>query len=124
MRRFTKKEYLEFTEHTELAKAVLKQIQDKWTNIIKYTEDFATANAGVSGFIYYNETVDFTTKNYALIDDIIRRFEYETDVKFIKPSYEEGIDIYYNWMAWFALETIIHDIMYWKEQKDIVDITD
>ena len=61
-----KSQFLSDCQHPELSKIVLNQIDDDET-VFEYPNDFRDASAGVSGFIYYTDTVKFAKKNIYLI---------------------------------------------------------
>lgn len=110
----TKKEFLErFASNPTLAKKVLNQIGESWNNIIRYPEDYRDASVGVSGFIYYKDTVAFAKRNLALITKALHEFEQEIGTPLKKPTDDETE--YLNWLAWFALENTIDDVIQYKE---------
>jgi len=108
-----KKKYLRQTDMPELAKKVLKQIGLPFKEVWEHVEDFRDAGVGVSGFIYYSDTVKFAKKNSYLIMAALLEFENELGEPLNKPV--DGEQQYFNWLAWFALEHVIQDIMYLKE---------
>ncbi len=111
----SKKNYLnEFTNNKNLAKKVLKQINLSWSELIERPGDFRNADSGVSGFIYYTETVKFAKNNMVLIQNAINDLEKDTG-HIDKPTKDETQ--YYNWLAWFALETVVHEIMQFVEDN-------
>lgn len=114
MNNLKKKDFLDNTEFPELAKKVLKQLPDRWTNIAKYPNNYIPADSGVAGFIYYDETIEFALDNYELIVEAVRRIEGE-DGQLHKPEFYDDKLTYYNWLAWFALETVIGEIIRLKE---------
>lgn len=94
------------------------------------------ADAGFSGFIYYNETVPFANKNRDLIvarlhedvsnygaDSVVgmikdwRTFKHYTprEIDAMWAEYLTGKDsedvTLANALAWYALETVAHDVM-------------
>ena len=109
----TKKEFLEGSRSPKLAQKVLNQMGMTWKEIIDNPEDYRDASAGVSGFIYYNETVEFAKDNLVLIMNALNEFETETGAPLDKPTDDETQ--YYNWLSWFALENTISDIIDFKE---------
>jgi len=110
----TKKEFLEkYARHPELAKKVFRQMGADWKEIIKYPEDYRDAGAGVSGFIYYSETVPFAKRNLVLIMNSLNEFEHETGSPLKKPTDDKTQ--FYNWLSWFALESVIDDVICYKE---------
>ncbi len=108
----TKIEFLKNCRNPELAKKVLNQMGEEWKEIISRPEDFRDASAGVSGFIYYSETIPFAKRNLVLIINALNEFEQDCGL-LGKPTDDETQ--YYNWLSWFALENTIDDIMNFKE---------
>jgi hypothetical protein len=96
----------------ELAKKVFNQLGCTWSELIDNPSDYRNAANGVSGFIYYEETVLFAKKNAALILDALNEFERECGL-LDKPS---GDVAYWNWLAWFALEHVVDQVMYMLEE--------
>lgn len=110
----TKKEFLErFSSNPKLARKVFNQMGQSWSDIIEYPEDFRDASAGVSGFIYYKDTVAFAKRNLALITKALHEFEQEIGTPLKKPTDDETQ--YLNWLAWFALENTIDEVIQYKE---------
>ena len=102
----------DFSSNPELAKAVLDQMGEDFSQIIEFPYDYRDAGAGVSGFIYYNETLEFAEKNTYQILKSLNEFENECG-QLDKPTDDETQ--YFNWLAWFALETTIQDIINYVE---------
>ena len=77
-------------------------------DMLKDTAQYG-ADAGVSGFIYYADTMKFATDNYKLIMRQVIELEDETGSPLCKPGEgyrdpeEANAD---TWIAWFALETV------------------
>lgn len=105
----TREQYLSESRMPELARLVLDQMGMDWEEIIERPEDFRDAGAGVSGFIYYSDTVPFAKDNLVLIMNALNEFESETGCPLKKPTDDETQ--FYNWMAWFALESVVDEIM-------------
>lgn len=113
MTRKTKKEFLnDFTRYPELARKVLNQMGNSWAEIIEYPHDYRDASAGVSGFIYYSETHRFAKRNIGLILEAIGDFQDETGCSF---DGEKLTDL--NWLAWFALESVMQEVIDYKEDE-------
>ena len=108
--KITKTKFLENCRHPELAKKVLAQIEASWDEIIEHPEDYRDAGAGVSGFIYYNETEPFAKRNIELILKALAEFEDEIG----EPLKKDNNNLL-NWYAWFALENTIQEIIDFKE---------
>ena len=85
------------------------------------------ASAGVSGFIYYNETIDFTKKHFKQIIEALKRdadgfglgllemlrgfrcFEGMSEDEIASGLYDpesEDRTSVYNGLAWYALESV------------------
>lgn len=55
----------------QLEKAVLKQIGVSKKEFVKNISDYRDASAGISGFIYYSETHEFTMRNQTAIIELL-----------------------------------------------------
>lgn len=110
----TKSDFLAKCRHPELAEAVLKQMGVDWKDLIQYPQDYRDAGAGVSGFIYYSETVPFAKKHLVQIMDALNEFENETGSPLKKPTDDDTQ--FYNWLAWFALENTIQELIDYLEE--------
>lgn len=86
-----------------------------WADLTAYPNNYTDASAGVGGFIYHTETVAFAKKNMVLIIKALNELEQETGAPLNKPTDDETQ--FYNWMAWFALETITHEIADYMEME-------
>jgi len=107
----TKQNYLtNFTNYPKLAKKVLNQIGD-WKAIKEYPENYLNGARGISGFIYYADTEKFTKRNIFLILKVLGNYQDETGEAYRGDQISD-----LNWLAWFACETITHEIyQYLKE---------
>ena len=99
----------------KLARAVLNQLRRHgldWHTLSKHPQDYRDARAGVNGFIYYSETIPFAKRNMVGITLFLREFEQEigTPLKGPKEDDEQHTQ-YLNWLAWFALEYVVDEIM-------------
>lgn len=101
--------YLKESRHPKLAKMVIKQIGLEFCEILERPYDFRNASAGVPGFIYYSETTAFAKSYIWEITKVLNEYENEIGQPILKPIEDETQ--YLNWLAWFALETIIDEIM-------------
>ena len=81
-----------------------------WAEVWENPEDYRDADAGVSGFIYYNETEPFAKRNIKNILTCLNNLEDELGEPLKKDN-----DNLLNWYAWFALEHIIDKVMCCKE---------
>jgi hypothetical protein len=109
----TKKDFLtNYSNHPELAKKVLNQMTVSWNEIAVCPDDYRNAAHGVSGFIYYSETVKFAKRNLVLIMRALNEYERECG-QLDKPTDDDTQ--YFNWLAWFALENTIQEITYYLE---------
>lgn len=112
----TKKDFLEnYSSNADLAKKVINQIGLNWKDLIEHPNDYRDASAGVSGFIYYYDTVRFAKRNLVLIMNVLNDFESQCGLLTNKPTDDETQ--YYNWLAWFALETVIHEVINYIESN-------
>lgn len=55
----------------QLQKAVLKQIRISEKEFIRNVSDYRNASAGISGFIYYDDTHQFTMRNQTEIIELL-----------------------------------------------------
>lgn len=107
MKKITKKSYLEQSRHPELARKVLRQMGADWKDIVKYPMNYRDPQGGVSGFVWFNETEPFAKRNIELILDAVGDFEEETGCSVLSNMGDNKL----NWLAWFALETVIQEII-------------
>lgn len=105
--------YLKESRYPELAQKVINQMDLDFREIIERPYDFQNANAGVSGFIYYSETTEFAKSNLWAITKALNEWEQELGEPIKKPIEDETQ--YLNWLAWFALEIIINEIIQFTE---------
>ena len=108
-------DYLDATNRPKLTQAVIEQIgmAVDWHELVENISDYQDASSGIPGFIYYSETVEFTKENFMLIMQALHEFENDCGLVLNKPSDDETQ--YYNWLAWFALEHVMHDLESWLE---------
>jgi len=106
----TKKQYLsEYAQFPALSKAVLRQMGATWAEIVAHPSNYANAENGVSGFIYYRETEPFASRHLGKIMQCYNWFTEECmGHPWGKPS-----DL--NWLAWFALEHTVGEITNYME---------
>jgi hypothetical protein len=112
----------------KLINAVAKQIGGM-TYLKEHASDICNygASGGVSGFIYYTDTIAFTTRNHALIMELLNNYaddmgvnalellnsfncfndmkEHEIFDGLMNKNSEDRTTIY-NGLAWFALEEV------------------
>ena len=102
-----------------LAKVVLNQIGD-FESVWDCPEDYRDASGGVSGFIYYYDTHKFAKENIDLILEYIKIYDEETGYDTLEHACKSDYfrNDLLNWLSWFALESIINDIIYYKEDLD------
>lgn len=93
----------------KLFRAVVRQVGD-WKGMYQYPMDYRNASGGVSGFISYYDTNKFARRYMVEIMEVLWAFEDEIGEPLQKDS-----DQPLNWLAWFALETIVQKIMDFKE---------
>ena len=109
----TKQDYLtNYTQNPNLAEAVLKQIGEDWKTLKENIQDYQNASHGISGFIYYTDTHKFAKDHFTEIFSAIGDFQDETGTSFRGSQLSD-----LNFLAWFALETITHEIMYYLEEN-------
>lgn len=68
--------------NTKLKTAVLNQLGVTEKEMKEFASDYMNAQSGISGFIYYSETFEFTQKNHKLIAELLEEM-----------ADEQGIDI-------------------------------
>lgn len=108
--RKTKKEYLStYAQFPALSKAVLRQMPATWAEIVEHPEGYANAEGGVSGFIYYRETEGFASRN---LGRIMQAYDSYTD-EHVGHPWGKPSDL--TWLAWFALEHTIGEIINYLE---------
>ena len=108
-----------YTQYPEMARACLTQSGEEWKDLVSRPYDFRDPSAGsVSGFIYYLDTLAFARKHLLQIIGMLHDFEEECGVLENKPNItRDGEDYYLNWLAWFAWETIMQEIIYALEDQ-------
>lgn len=100
-------------EEAKLFRAVVRQVGD-WKSMYKYPEDYRDAGAGISGFIYYSDTVGFAERKIKEIIMVVNAFEQEIGEPIEKPDDYQSL---FNWYAWFALEHTVQLIMDFKDSQ-------
>ena len=102
--------------NAELAKKTLNAGGLTWKEIKEMGYDAYAANTGaVPGMIYYVDTVKFAKKNQAEIHEQLRTFEEETGASLDCPRFSEDETKYYNWLAWFAWENTMSEVLNYLE---------
>ena len=116
MSKLSKKEFLEnYSSFPEFHKKVLKQSGLEWKQLIEYPWDYYAADSGsVPGFIYYNDSVPFAKKHHMIILQTLDEFESECGKLENKPSPTDQTS-YYNWLAFFAWENMMSQIISYIE---------
>jgi hypothetical protein len=118
----------------DLAAAVLKQMDITETEFKECVSDYRDASAGISGFIYYNETHSFAMENQTLINELLKEQAQEFGLStfdFIKSfgclkdlDSDDEQDIYLylggskeveqgsitNALSWFVVETLAFEL--------------
>lgn len=114
MAKLSKKDFLDnYASHPELAGKALGQGGVSWADIKECPADFYAANTGaVPGMIYYEDTMTFAKKNIFLISQALIDFQNEYGALDI-PNDDEVT--YYNWLAWFAWENTMTEVMGYLE---------
>lgn len=113
----TKADFLNnYSRNPELAKKTLKAGSLTWDEIKEMGWDAYAANTGaVPGMIYYTDTIKFAKKNHLLILRALDEFENETGAKLdSKPSTIDETQ-YFNWLAWFAWENTMSEVLSYLE---------
>ena len=68
------------------------------------------SSGSIPGMIYYSDTVPFAKKNHLLILQALDNFENECGKLENKPSPTDETQ-YFNWLAWFAWENTISEVL-------------
>lgn len=112
----TLKEYFEkYSDNPEFEKKVWKMGDVDWKDFKDYPNDYIAANTGaVPGCIYYEDTVKFAKRNLVDILTLLRKTELDLG-KLNVPEYEDDDVQYYNWLTWFAWETLAYNLMCYLE---------
>ena len=111
----TKKDFIDnYSSNPELARLALNAGGVDWAQIKECPQDYYAADTGsVTGMIYYSDTVKFAKKNHLLILQALDNFERECG-KLDKPSTEDETQ-YFNWLAWFAWENTMSEVISYLE---------
>lgn len=133
----SKREFLKLVSSVKLANAVINQIGLPFKELLENVNDYLDARSGVSGFIYYSETHKFAIKNRKEIIKLLEETSEQMDtnvIDFVKSfnclevDNEDLKDLYKflggakveqssitNALAWFSLESIIYELINYKE---------
>jgi hypothetical protein len=116
--KLTKKAYLEQASNPDLSKVILNYLHRNgvlWSELVTYIDDYQDASCGISGFIFYTDTNKLAKRNLLLFIRAIHNFEQETGSPLTNmPTDDE--ENYLNFLAWFALESVTHEIQSILEQ--------
>lgn len=89
-----------------------------WESFQEYPNDYYAANTGVvPGCIYYVDTVAFAKKHHLQILQMLDEFEQDCGRIEDKPSPVDE-DEYFNWLTWFAWESLAGDLINWVEEMN------
>lgn len=111
--KLSKAKFIKESRYPDLTKAVLNQCGVDWKDLCAYPNDYRDASAGVSGFIYYTETVAFAKRHLVKIINALNEFGNDRGL-LNKPTDDETQ--YFNWLSWFALESVVSDIIHRLEE--------
>ena len=100
-------------EEAKLFRAVVRQFGD-WKLMFEYPEDYRDAGAGVSGFIYYTDTLAFFKRQSYNILTTLSRFNAECGCQLEKDVCWEAETTFQNWLSWFALENTVQKVIDYK----------
>ena len=105
--------FTNYSSNPELHKKAWKAGNVDWNDFKANPNDYYAANTGaVSGMIYYTHTVKFAKANLELIHEAVRNFEEETGSPCTNmPKFSEDETQYYNWLAWFAWESMAEELI-------------
>lgn len=112
----TKKEFLNsYSSNPKLARLTLNAGGLSWSEINEMKWDAYAANTGaVPGMIYYEDTVKFAKKNQSLIHESLSQFESDCG-KLDVPRFSDDETTYFNWLAWFAWENTMSEVLNYLE---------
>jgi hypothetical protein len=112
MSKLNKKTFLKsYSSAPKFHKELLKQGKVEWSLLKENPEDYYAANSGsVPGMIYYADTVSFAKKHHLQILQILEDFESECGKLDNKPGPLDEVQ-YYNWLSWFAWESMMSEIL-------------
>ena len=133
----SKREFLKEVSSSKLANAVINQIGLPFKELLQNANDYTNASNGINGFIYYVETHKFAVKNRKAIVQLLEEQSEQMDtnvIDFVKSfnclevDNDDLKDLYKflggakveqssitNALAWFALESIIYELINYKE---------
>lgn len=107
----TMENFLEFNESKrELFEKTIEQGGVDWSDLIERPNDYYDAsNGSVPGMIYYSDTEQFAKDNIREILTVYAEWCAEVGVL--------EIDKYnpLNWLAWFAWESMMSELMNWLD---------
>ena len=111
MSKLSKKNFLKnHSSFPEFHKKVLEQGGVEWKLLKENSQDYYSADSGsVPGMIYYTDTVGFARKNHLQILKILDDFENEC-------GQLKGRTQYFNWLSWFAWESMMSEIISFLER--------
>lgn len=116
MAKLSKKRFLE--KHSlfpEFHRKLLKQGNLDWGLLITYPQDYYAPDSGsVPGMIYYADTVTFAKKHHLSILQILHEFECDFGKLEKRPCATDEIQ-YFNWLSWFAWESMMSEIICFVE---------
>ena len=112
MSKLSKKQFLEnHSSFPNFHEKLLKQGDVEWSELIKHPQDYYAANSGsIPGMIYYTDTLAFAKKYHLSILQILDEFECDCGKLENKPSAIDEVE-YFNWLTWFAWESMMREIM-------------
>lgn len=119
MSKLSKKRFLEnYSSFPNFHKKLLKQGDVEWSLLIEHPQDYYAADSGsVPGMIYYKDTVAFAKKYHLSILQILDEFECDCGKLENKPSPQDETQ-YYNWLAWFAWESCMSEVIAFVESEN------
>ena len=111
----TKKEFLKNCSNPVLFAKVLKAGGVNWSELVDSPEDYYDASSGsVPGMIYYADTNEFAKTHLFEILQAVSEFEQECGLLTNKPEATDETR-YLNWLAWFAWENMMSELMNFLE---------
>jgi len=103
-------EVIDRNQHPKLAAATIQQHGGLTEDNFKYPSDYMSCEAGVNGFIYFNETSEFYDKNKTLIVSMVEDYEEEMGEELDIPCYLKWETQHKNHVAWLVWENLAYEI--------------
>ncbi|HLS53621.1 MAG TPA: hypothetical protein VK031_06590 [Tissierellaceae bacterium] len=110
-----KKDFLATCSHPELFNNLLNSGGVPWADLRRWPDDYISAESGIPGLTYYNETEKIYNQNSGRIH---RYFDYLNNegLEIVNPYCPINEEVSYkNWAVWVAWESMMSDIIHFLE---------